>query len=117
MTGINTRLMLLAFCLFAASGAKVRITRALRHPQLTAVVGWAGAHVLVNGDTPSLLLFGGMALWAVAEMVVINRAEGPRGPYHAVPIKKEITAVVATIVVFSVVAGIHALLGYNPFGA
>ena len=116
LVGINNLLMLFAFYLFAASGAKTRITGAIRHPQLTAVKVWAVAHLLVNGDTPSFLLFGGILAWAVAEVILINRAEGPRGPYHAVPIRKEVSAVVATLVVFAIVSGIHAWLGYNPFG-
>lgn len=116
MTGINNLLMVLAFYLFAASGAKTRITRYIRHPQLSAVVVWAVAHILVNGDSPSLLLFGGMAVWALAEMVVINRAQGPRAPYVDVPAKKEITAVIATFVVMLIVSVIHVLLGVNPFG-
>ena len=116
LVGINNLLMLFAFYLFATSGAKTRITKAIRHPQLTAVVVWCVAHLLVNGDSPSFLLFGGLGIWAVVEMVVINRAEGPRGPYHEVPIKKEVTAIVATLVVFSVVSAIHIWLGYNPFG-
>ena len=93
-----------------------RITRAIRHPQLTAVVVWTLAHLLVNGDTPSFILFGGLGLWAVGEMIVINRASGPRGAYHAPAIKSEIIAVVATVVVFSITAAIHIWLGYNPFG-
>ncbi len=116
LTGINNLLMLFAFYLFASSGAKTKITKAIRHPQLTAVVVWSVAHILVNGDTPSFVLFGGMAAWAIAEMIVVSKAEGPRGPYHEVPVKKEITAVIATVVVFLVVATIHILLGYNPFG-
>lgn len=117
LTGVNNLLMVLAFYLFASSGAKTKITAVVRHPQLTAVVVWAVAHLLVNGDTPSFVLFGGLAIWAMIEMAVISRAEGPRAPYHAVPIKKEITALVATVVVFTIVGGIHALLGYNPFGS
>jgi len=116
MVGINNLLMLLAFYLFAASGKGTRVTRYIRHPQLTAVAVWATAHLLVNGDTPSFLLFGGMLAWALAEMVVINRTDGPRGAYHAPPIKSEIIAVVAAVVVYAIVAGIHAALGYNPFG-
>lgn len=116
MTGINNLLMLLAFYLFAASGKGTRITKAIRHPQLTAVCVWSVAHLLVNGDTPSFLLFGGMLVWALAEMQLINKAEGPRGAYHAPPVKSEVIAIVATVVVFAVVAGIHAALGYNPFG-
>jgi len=116
MTGINNLLMVFAFYLFASSGAKTRITKAIRHPQLTAVVVWGVAHLLVNGDTPSFVLFGGLIIWAFAEMVVINRANGPRGPYHAVPVKKEITAVIATLVVTALVSAVHIWLGYNPFG-
>ncbi|WP_281984561.1 NnrU family protein [Thalassorhabdomicrobium marinisediminis] len=116
LTGINNLLMLLAFYLFAASGKGTRVTRYIRHPQLTAVLVWSGAHLLVNGDLRSLMLFGGLALWALAEMALINRAEGPRGAYHAPPIKSEIIAVVATFVVFGIVSAIHIWLGYNLFG-
>ncbi len=116
MTGINNILMVFSFYLFAASGAKTKITRTIRHPQLSAVILWCVAHILVNGDTPSFVLFGGLMIWAIAEMVVINRAEGPRGPYHEVPVKKEFTAAVATVIMVIVVGGIHAILGYNPFG-
>ncbi|UTH48509.1 hypothetical protein KBW81_01420 [Loktanella salsilacus] len=116
MTGINNLLVLLAFYLFAASGKGTRITRAIRHPQLTAVIVWAVAHLLVNGDTPSFLLFGGLLVWAVAEIFVLNKALGPRGTYHAPRILSEFIAVFATLVVFIVAAGIHIALGYNPFG-
>lgn len=114
-TGINNLLMLLAFYLFAASGAKTAITKWVRNPQLTAVKLWAISHLLVNGDTPSFLLFGGLFAWALAEVIVLNRV-APPGPYHAVPVKKEITAAIATIVAFSLTSAIHIWLGYNPFG-
>ncbi|MBU2360067.1 MAG: NnrU family protein [Alphaproteobacteria bacterium] len=116
MTGINNLLVLFAFYLFAASGKGTRVTKLIRNPQLTAVAVWAVAHLLVNGDTPSFLLFGGMLVWSLAEIAVLNRAAGPRGAYHAPPVKSEIIAVVATLVVFAVVAGIHTALGYSPFG-
>lgn len=116
MTGINNLLMLLAFYLFAASGAKTWITTKIRHPQLTAVKVWAVAHLLVNGDLASFMLFGGLLAWAVAEVIVINRAVPDWTPAHAVPVKKEVTAVIATVVVFVLVALIHLWLGVNPFG-
>lgn len=116
MTALNNLLMLFAFYLFASSGAKITITKYIRHPQLTALIVWSVAHLLVNSDTPSFLLFGGMAMWAAMEMILINGIQGARTPYHAVPIKKEITAIVATIVVFIVVALIHMVVGPNPFG-
>ncbi len=116
MAGITNLLMVLAFYVFATSAAKTKLTKFIRHPQLTAVKIWAVAHLLVNGDTPSFVLFGGLLAWAVVEVILINRAEGPRGPYHAVPVKKEVTAVIVTVVVVAVVSAIHIALGYNPFG-
>jgi uncharacterized membrane protein len=32
----------------------------VRHKQLTGVKAWAVAHLLVNGDLASILLFGGL---------------------------------------------------------
>ncbi|MDA9208223.1 NnrU family protein [Octadecabacter sp.] len=116
LVGVNNLLMLFAFYLFAASGKGTRITRFIRHPQLTAILVWATAHLLVNGDVPSFVLFGGMAIWALAEIATINRAQGPRHAYHAPPIKSEIIAVVATVVVTIVVMMIHYFLGVTPWG-
>jgi len=115
MTGINNLLMLLAFYLYAASAAKTRVTKWVRNPQLTAVKVWAIAHLLVNGDTPSFLLFGGLFAWALAEVIVLNRV-APPAPFRAVPVKKEVTAVIATVVAFTLTSAIHIWLGYNPFG-
>lgn len=116
MTGINNLLVLLAFYLFAAKSAKTAITRRLRHPQLTAVIVWAGAHLLVNGDMASILLFGGMLVWAAAEIVVLNRTEPDWTPAHPVPVKKEVTTAVIAVVAYGVTAAIHIWLGVNPFG-
>ncbi|MHC0054794.1 NnrU family protein [Actibacterium sp. D379-3] len=116
LTGINNLLVLLAFYLFAASGMKTGITRKIRHPQLTAVKTWALAHLLVNGDVPSFILFGGLLAWGVVEVIVINRAQPEWVRPAPVPLSKEIMAIVGAVVVFAAVALIHAWLGYNPFG-
>lgn len=112
---VNNLLMLLAFYLVAASGAKTWITSKIRHPQLTAVKTWAVAHLLVNGDLASVLLFGGLLAWAVAEVIAINRAAPAWTPPPPVPAKKEAVAVAATLVAFGAVAAIHTWLGYWPF--
>lgn len=116
LVGINNLLMVLAFYLYAASGKGTRVTRWVRHPQLTGFTIWAAAHLLVNGDTPSFILFGGLGIWAIVEMIVINRAQGARGANHAPPIKSEAIAVVATVVVVAVVMAIHYALGVQPWG-
>ena len=113
--GVNNILMVLAFYLFAAAGAKTRITRWIAHPQLTAFSAWCVAHLFVNGDTPSFVLWGGLLVWAVGEIAILSARE-VRGPYHAVPVRKEFTALIAAAVAFVVVSAIHLWLGYNPFG-
>ena len=116
MTGINNLLILIAFYLFAASGMKTRVTRLTRHPQLIGFSLWAVAHLLVNGDVPSFVLFGGLLVWALVEMAVINRAVPDWTPPPPAPARKEVMAVVGAVVVFVVVGLIHWWLGYNPFG-
>jgi uncharacterized membrane protein len=53
------------------------IKRIIRHPMLTGVLIWAVAHLLVNGTERAMVLFGGLGLWAVIEIILINRREGP----------------------------------------
>lgn len=116
LVGINNLLVLIAFYLFAADGMKTRVTAMIRHPQLTGFSLWAFAHLLVNGDLPSLVLFGGLLIWALVEMVVLNRAgtwTPPAGPF---PARKEIMAAAGAVVVMLVVGLIHGLFGYPAFG-
>ena len=61
-------------------------------------------------------LFGGLLLWALVEIVVINRTAPWAAPAHPIPIRKEWTSALATLVVFVVVGLIHGWLGPNPFG-
>ena len=119
LVGINNLLMVLAFYVFGASaakGAKVWLGTKIRHPQLTAVKIWAVAHLLVNGDVPSFILFGGLLAWAVIEVIVINRAEGPWTPPAQAPFRKELVLIGITVVLFAAVSWVHMWLGYPPFG-
>jgi uncharacterized membrane protein len=117
LKGINNLLVLFAIYLFAASGMKTGITRRIRHPQLVGFAVWAFAHLLVNGDLPSFVLFGGLLLWALVEINIINRAAPSWTPPGPVPTRKEAMAAVGAVLVFGVIGLIHAWLGYNPFGA
>ncbi len=62
---IGGLLMLPAFILFPAARLAGWIKRVAKHPQLAAVKIWAFAHLLMNGDGASLLLFGAFLAWAV----------------------------------------------------
>ncbi|MBL8562502.1 MAG: hypothetical protein JNN06_09490 [Gemmobacter sp.] len=115
MVGINNLLMLLSIYLFAAAGMKTAVARKLRHPMLLGVVLWSVAHLLVNGDTPSFLLFGGLGLWALIQMALINRAESWTPP-AAKPAKFEAMALAGALLVYGAIAGVHYALGYPAFG-
>ena len=82
---------------------------------LTSVVVWGVAHLLVNSDAASLVLFGGMTLWALVEMALINRAEPAPERYKGGSLAGDIRLVVISLVVFGAIAGVHIWLGYNPF--
>ncbi len=69
-------LIVVAFILLGAPNYATRIKRIVRHPQLTGLIIWAAAHLLLNGDSRSVLLFGWLAVWAVVEIVCINRRDG-----------------------------------------
>ena len=113
---LNNLLMLLAVFLFGAKHAKSSVRHYIRHPMLAAVKVWAVAHLLVNGDLASIMLFGGMLFWAVVATIGSNRRDGvwerpPRGTRVGL-----IRHVVVTVVVFAVIAGIHGpLLGVYTF--
>ena len=115
MGHLNNLLMLLAVMLMGAGSSKGKLRAWLRHPMLTGVIVWSVAHLLVNGDLASVVLFGSMASWAVVEMLVIN---GSSGPYHRLepgPIKGDIRLLVISLVLYAIIAGIHIWLGHNPF--
>ena len=115
-TGINNLLMLLAFYLYAADGMETRVTAWIRHPQLTGFSLWAVAHLLVNGDLASFVLFGGLLAWALVEIMLLNRAGAWKRRTGPFPARKEIMAAVGAVVVMLVVGLIHGWIGPWPFG-
>lgn len=106
--------MLVAIYFLGAGGMNTWISTKVRHNMLTGLLIWAASHLLVNGDLASLILFGGLALYAIVSMWLISRATPwvkpePKGA------KQEVILVVATLVLYGLIAGIHIWLGHNPF--
>ena len=112
---LNNLLMLGAVALMGMGQSKGRARSWLRHPMLTGVMVWAVAHLLVNGDLASLVLFGGLGLWAAASVAVINAGEPDWTRPAPGPVSGDIRLLAITAVVFAVIAGVHAWLGYWPF--
>ena len=69
---VTSLLMLLAIMLFVASNHPTRFKCIIRHPQLTSVVVWSAGHLLQNGDTRSIVLFGWLGIWALLEILVLT---------------------------------------------
>ena len=112
---IITGMMLLSFILFAAANAPGNIKRFLRHPMLSGLVIWSGAHLLANGDNRSVVLFGGLGLWAIVAMLTINLRDGTREKPAAVAFPKDLMTIVAAGVIFAIVIYFHeAVIGVSP---
>lgn len=112
---LNNLLMLAAVGIFGMSMPKGRSRAWLRHPMLTAVAVWAAAHLLVNGDLASLVLFGALGLWALGSMPLVSAAEGPWQRPAPGPVSGDIRLVVITLVAFAAIGAVHGWLGHWPF--
>lgn len=113
---LTALLMLVAFPLFFAPYPPNNLRRALRHPQLTAVALWGIGHLLANGELRSVVLFGGLAAWALLEMWLINRRDGAWTKPEPAPRRNDVLLVVGGIVAYVVLAAAHQwLFGFSPF--
>lgn len=108
-------LVFLAFILFVAARANTNLKRILRHPQLTGVIVWSVAHLLANGDSRSVALFCSLGVWAVLEILLINRRDGAWEKPAAAPVQSDVVVVVIAAVAFAVIFYFHELLfGVSP---
>ncbi|MBT8126143.1 MAG: NnrU protein [Gammaproteobacteria bacterium] len=104
-------LVVIGFILMVAASFPTRIKRVLRHPQLTGVLLWAIAHLLLNGDSRSVAVFGALALWTVVSMLMINRRDGAWiKPEISGAWGREIMIVIIGLAVSAVVVRFHQYL-------
>jgi uncharacterized membrane protein len=103
-------LVLFTFILFVAARRKTNIKRLLRHPQLSGLVLWGIAHLLANGDDRSILLFSGLTVWAILEMIMINRREGEWNKPETVAVKNDVITVIVACVIYSALLMVHPYL-------
>lgn len=109
-------LVLAGFVLFFAPYPPNNLRRVLRHPQLTGVALWGLGHLLANGETRSVVLFGTLTAWALLEIVFINRRDGARTAPPVAPRRNDVLLVLGALVAYAVMAGAHAwLFGVSPF--
>jgi uncharacterized membrane protein len=116
MRHINNTLMVIAVVLVNLGVSRGVLRTKMRHPMLGAVKVWALAHLLVNGDLASVILFGGMLAWAVLDLILINRMEPDWVRPAPGPVVNDVIYLVASAVLFGVIIYIHTWLGYPPMG-
>ena len=114
--GINNVLMLLAIYLMVAAATKSWITASIRHPQLTAIKSWSLGHLLVNGDSASIVLFGGLLAWAIISVIIINKQDGKPPLSVETSAGREVMTGLSAVLAFGGVAFIHISMGYPVFG-
>ena len=115
MGHLNNLLMLVAVFLFSVGGTKGWLYTRMRHPMLWGTVVWAVAHLLVNGDLASVVLFGGIGVWALVEIAVINRAGPWLRPAGGRGIRGDAMGLAGTLVLFGVIALVHQWSGHPVF--
>ena len=112
---VTSVLVLLAFILFVAARSGSNIKRVVRHPQMLAVILWSAAHLLANGDSRSLALFGGLGVWAIIEILLCNRRDGAWQKPDRVPAKVDVITALIGGIAFALLGYFHqALFGVAP---
>ncbi|AHC99879.1 NnrU family protein [Leisingera methylohalidivorans] len=115
MVHINNLMVLVAIYMMSPAPKKGALLNGMRHPMLAGFKLWAAAHLLVNGDLASIILFGGLLAWAVAEVIVINRTEPAWQPRPKGSIAKDAMFFAASIVLMGVIGYVHGMIGPSPF--
>ena len=100
-------MMVFAFILFGAAKYQTRIKRFIRHPQLTSIIVWASAHLMLNGDSRSVVLFSTMGIWAILEIILINKREAAWNKPATPSIGLELRGLAISIVMLIVVVMLH----------
>ena len=108
-------LMIISFVLLGASHYATAIKRFIRHPMLLGVFVWSVSHLLTNGTTRAWILFGGLGLWALIEMPLINRRKGVGELPDAPGALAEVRGLVISAIIFTVVLFLHPYFaGVSP---
>lgn len=78
MTHVVHLLVLAALILLAAAYLpKGKIAAAAKHPMLAGVKLWAFAHLLVNGELRSVLLFGSFLAYGIIDRIAVKKRGEP----------------------------------------
>ncbi len=112
-------LTLVSFVLVTAAyvpGTKIKA--AVKHPMVASVTVWALAHLVVNGRTGDVVLFGSFLVWAILSFRAGRRRDRAAGTtYPAMGVSRDLVAIaIAAGAWFVFAKWLHLrLVGVYPF--
>lgn len=93
-----------------------RIKAAVGHPMILGVAIWAFAHLIANGRTHAMVLFGAFFIWAVLDFAAARRREPPAGQQGTVA-RDALVVIIGAAAWALFAAYLHGwLIGVRPFG-
>jgi uncharacterized membrane protein len=104
----NLGLTLVAFLFLGIFLFRGRLRQVARFPMGIAVVFWAVGHLLANGDRASIMLFGGMLLYAAGHMA-LGLLNGVR-PTPEVRAGHDLLSLMAGLALYGVMTQLHGFL-------
>jgi uncharacterized membrane protein len=108
---LTLTLMWLSFVALAATYAPTGWIRSrLKHPMLVAVKIWALAHLLVNWDIGSLVLFGSILAWAVYDRIAVKRRPDAMVPEKQPFGRGDVIALVVGTIAYVAMIKLHPVL-------
>ncbi len=107
-------LAMIAVGLLVVGSRNSRIRQGVRHPQLTGVLIWSLAHLIMNGDSRSIVLFSGMAIWSFVEIITISKREGRWEKAEVPSIGSEVITAIITIVLVTALVFGHPYIAGIP---
>ena len=108
-------LTLIGFILFLAPYPPNNFKRILRHPQLIGMICWGAGHLLAIGTARAIVLFGGLTIWSVLEILALNHRDGPWVAPGKVSHRNDLTMVLFSVLAFMAFLYTHHLLfGGSP---
>jgi uncharacterized membrane protein len=104
----NFVLTLVAFLFLGIFLCRGRWRQKVRYPMGLAVVFWASGHLLANGDRASVILFGGLLVYALVHMTIaaLNAVK----PTPEVRGGHDLLSLVAGLALYGVMSQLHAVL-------
>ena len=111
---VTMLLMLPVFVLLAAAYVPGHIKAKVGNPMLMALKIWALAHLLVNGDLASMLLFSAFLAFGVIDLIAVKRS-GRSAVVAAPRVLFDVLAVVVGLLIYGgFVMGLHRVVAGVP---